>query len=213
MSDALIQSQNAEIARLQRLVESLSAENKRRKERARELAKQVEELTPRLEASEKAAKDWQSRAESRPGEQADRIRDLEAQLRGRDVRDKIDSHVRSLKDVALADGVDVAKMMKAAGFDPSADGSESVDPAELVGRLRSSDPYLFKPLAATNAAVAPHGAQRPTLQVGVPVGRGESDKAAAAVTYTRDELKSPGWADRRPELKAALARGEALLRE
>lgn len=213
-STSLVRSLNAEITRLSGLLERANAESARRKDQLRAARKDLDEIRPKLEAAEKGVAEWQARAESRPSEQAERIKALESQLRGRDVVDRLRATLASTDGISLAKGVDVGKILMIAGVDPSADGSDKIDLTELVGKVRETDPYLFAPPAgATNSAAALGGAQKQALQVTAPVGRGAPDTPVNPVRYTRAELRDPGWQQTRPELAKAIAAGNAVLVE
>lgn len=207
------------IADLEKERDGYKAEAKERRLKLKRLtedhAAEVERLTAELAELQEAVvsldderQEIEQQLETDPDGLRQQITELQGQIKLRDVKDRF----ADLKP-QLADKVDLDKLFSIAGFDPS--GVEDLDglnPDELVGQWREAAPYLFKP--AETATHAPGGAtkaERQPLRVAeTTAGRGARDTTSARVTYSKAEIRRPGWERARPELRDAIESGEAV---
>ena len=228
MSDDSLRFLQSEVTRLQKELADVRAEAKSYRIRAKEARtdrdkvkaelddllakadKEFEEMDGRIAAIQAERDEWKQKAEMSPGEYGERVKQLEAEIRNRDIREKFGS----VKE-QLADGLSLDDLFKLHGFDPSA-----VDPAELkvdemVKGWREAKPGTFK--AQPSQDTPPGGAQRPARPAPLTVSEGSSrggrDTAAGTVSYSRDDLARPGWERRNPTLAAAIADGSAVMQD
>ena len=210
MSEALIASLNNRVNELQQQVATLNAESRDRRLKLRKAEKDRDEARGQVESLTKARDDWEAKAKATPGEQADRVKSLEGQLRRLGVEKALAAALKpeDLNDKVTTDHIIDA--LKPAGFDPSAEGAEKADFKGLVGKARESHPYLFRTAGETPAA-APDGAtHRPALTLGEAGGRGARDTQAGTVHYRKSELHDPNWMTKKPHLAKALKDGTAV---
>lgn len=131
------------------------------------------------------------------------------------------AHRRAFDGVKLAEGATLDDLWtkleyKAEGDAPTAD--------QVAAMLESAPRYLLAPAegassapSTARASTPPAGATQPASQAPIaPASRGAfggsrgvRDLSPAAVSYTRDEIRAPGWEQKRPELVAALSAGTA----
>ena len=222
MSEDSLRFLQSEVSRLQKELADVRAEAKNYRIRAKEakaerdqvkaelddlLAKagdEFDEIDDQIAAGDRAA------GLMPPGEHGEKVKQLEAEIRNRDIKEKFGS----VKE-QLADGLSLDDLFKLHGFDPSA-----VDPAELkvdemVKGWREAKPGTFK--AQPSQDTPPGGAQRPARPAPLTVSEGSSrggrDTAAGTVSYSRDDLARPGWERRNPTLAAAIADGSAVMQD
>jgi hypothetical protein len=190
----------------------------------RDLAAARETIT----ANEQAAAEWESTlgdleqrieateqyATMPPDEKDKSIADLRRQLATRDRRDE---WAKAVGD-RLAPGVPLEDLWAKAEYEPGDDPADEATITEAVGKARDRAPYLFKPDAdaagdTQGGADAPRAtatpAPRPVVSSGG--GQGAPDRTPRRVTYTRAEVKTPGWQHKRPELAEAMTAGTAVM--
>jgi len=228
MSEDSLRFLQSEVSRLQKENGDLRAEAKGYRLKYKEARTQIEakqaeldallaEAAEEFDAIDKEMADLKAerdeiaqKAEMSPGEHAERIKQLEAEIRNRDIKAKFGDVEKE-----LADGLKIEDIFKLHGFDPA-----EVDPAEikvdeLVKGWRESKPGTFR--AQTSPDTSPVGTTRPArpapLSVGEGSSRGARDMASGTVSYTRDEIATPGWERRNPALATAINGGTAVLKQ
>lgn len=169
---------------------------------------ELAELQEAVVALDDEREEIQHRLETTPDEMRAEVDRLTGELRVRDVRDKFSD----LKE-KLQDGVKLDQLFKYVDFDPgSVEDPASLDVEGMVKQWQEAASPLFKQAEnRPEGAVAPKREQAAPLKVadGLP-GRGARDTASSRVTYTKAEIRRPGWERTRPELRDAIESGEAV---
>lgn len=218
MSDQLIASLNQRVSELTSQNAQLNAALKQERGQRKALRTDLEQLQGQVTTLTTERDGWKQKAEAAPGEQSQRVADLEGQLRQRDHRD-------GFREAALAAGVkpeavgdlyqllelkpgdappkpeDFAEPLKTAraargwafGDTPAADGSHSATAAN--GTANGNGTQGAVKVAATDP---PPGA-----------GRSASDTSSARVQYRLGDVAKPGWMQANPTLAKAIAEGNA----
>jgi FtsZ-binding cell division protein ZapB len=222
MSDALIASQNTRISQLEREAAELRAEAKKYRTGRRDALAERDALKAQIDQLTADRDGWKQKAEATPGETQAKLEALQGQLRQRD-------HLDTFKAEALKAGVNpaaVADLYRLSGLTPPEEGEPK--PEDFAGFLASAKTeraWAFGTGASGTATpggdpgtTSPQGGAQQGLTLGANPpppgsGRNASGTTAGQVRYTRTEVQAPGWQHSRPELKAALAEGRAVLVE
>jgi chromosome segregation ATPase len=161
-----------------------------------------------FQTADQQVQEWRSKAETSPDEMAQKLRDLETQIKTRDVKAKF-------KDLesTLSDGFDLDTAFEVMKFDPTkVEDIEKLDAAELAKQWREARAGLFKPGETPKDAPggATQGSRKPPLTVAEELpSRGGRDSVTGKVQYKQSELAQPGWYVSKPSLHKALAEGNA----
>ena len=134
--------------------------------------------------------DLESRS-STPDEKDTRIKALESEILA-------GKHRSAFGSVKLAEGVTLEHLWHALQYKAEGEAPTADKVAELLKGAPAA--FLAPAEGASSATTPPAGGP---LTSGPGGSRGASDKSPARVTYTAEEIRQPGWEQRRPELKAA----------
>lgn len=199
MSEDITKYQNDQITQLTRQLAS-------RKEQVRRLKGEIETLTKERNdlATERDSLNTKI-SEFEPSVMDRELARLKTELKVRDIREKF-----RIVEGQLGDKVTLDKLFKYHDFNPADADLESLDVDGLVTGWRDAAPALFRS-SGGHPESTPDGEKGPALVTGLPNGRGMPDMKSGRVTYTREDVRSSGWQQRRPELVEAIRRGEAEL--
>lgn len=215
MSDQLIASLNQRVSELTSQNASLNAALKQERGKRQAIRTDLEKLQAQVTTLTTERDKWKATAESVPGEQSQRVADLEGQLRQRDHRD-------GFRAAALAAGVKseaVDDLYALSGLKPGDAAPKPEDFTEALTTAKAARAWAFgePPAADGSTSVADAngtGAQGNLTVNGTPpppgAGRSASDASPTRVQYRLSDVAKPGWAQTNPTLKTALADGTAV---
>lgn len=196
-----LSNRNEELAREK---EAVTKESITRKKALNALRLEHDALVKQRDALLAERDSYKVKAEATPGEQAALVKGLESKLRGLEIAGKFADVSKDLNE-----GVTLEKLFRAAGFDPSAEGSEKVDPTELVGKLKASDAYLFK-AAGTTGSASQQETKRGPLDVSTPTGRGSAQGGSGRIKVSYKDLADAGYMHQNQEMIFAAQATESV---
>jgi outer membrane murein-binding lipoprotein Lpp len=223
MSETLINSLNSRVSELTTQVAQLNAALKQERGEKKTLRTDLEKAQGQVTSLTTERDTWKQKAESAPGEQSQRITDLEGQLRQRDHRD-------GFREAALAAGVKpeaVGDLYQLLGVKPGDTAPKPEDFAEPLKAARTARAWAFGEAPAAdgstsatnangngNANANGNGTQGSVEVPATPpppgAGRSASDTTSTRVQYRMSDVAKPGWAQANPALQKALAEGNAV---
>lgn len=151
---------------------------------------------------------FKAKLESSPSEAAQKVQQLESQIRERDHRDAWSAAL----DGQLQENVPIADVWAKAGYKPDGEIPTPDQIKEQAAKARDAAHWLFRTEGETPNGV-PGGtkdAARQPLRVAESQSRGARDTVNGRLTYRKADLRQPGWEARNPSLAEAFKAGTAV---
>jgi hypothetical protein len=173
------------IGELERTLALTTKESITRKRAVRDLQPKYDALVKERDSLLTERDSYKLKSEATPGEQADRVKALEGQLRGLTIAGKF-------AEVGLAKGFTLDDVFRTVGFDPGTIDPEKLDVPELVKAWRLAKPSLFDHTAGSPAGSASQPeTKRPALTVSTPAGRGSAEGGSGRLKVSMRDLADP----------------------
>ena len=212
-SNSLVKSLNTSITELTNELATTRAEAKDKRIKGKqatvkldEALKELENVRKQVDAAHLERDSFKDKLNASPHEYAVKLKDLENQIKTRDIKDLFSP----LKE-KLADGISLEDLFKIHEFNLDEVDSASIKVDELAKTWRDAKPGLFKtegdPSAAADAAKA---VAKAPLRVSEAAGRGGRD-TSSPLTYRKSDVQTPGWDVKNKSLAEAIGNGTATL--
>lgn len=174
------------IGELERNLALTTKESITRKRAVRDLQPKYDALVKERDSLLTERDSYKLKSEATPGEQADRVKALEGQLRGLTIAGKF-------AEVGLAKGFTLDDVFRTVGFDPGTIDPEKLDVPELVKAWRLAKPSLFDLNAGSHAGSQSQteGTKRPDLHTQTQTGRGSAAGGSGRLKVSMKDLADP----------------------
>lgn len=174
------------IGELERSLALTTKESMTRKRAVRDLQPKYDALVKERDTLLTERDTYKLKSEATPGEQADRVKALEGELRGLKIAGKF-------AGVGLAEGFDLNDVFKTVGFDPGTIDPDKLDVTELVKTWQTAKPGLFKNAGSAAGSASQTETKRGALDVSTPTGRGGAQGGSGRVKVSYRDMADANY--------------------